>query len=104
MSDSNKVLIRLHSTLSERIGCANHFEVDANSIQSSLKALADQNPDLGNLILREDDQHNHQVNPIILIFLGDELIKPDAYNLNFSDLKAPDKDVVIDLIPAISGG
>lgn len=94
MTKGQPVRVRLHTTLSDRVGCANEFEVQGKTVHDCLIHLSTQNADLAKLMWRENDQ----LNALFLIFLGDELIK-------HADLDQPIlPPATIDIIPAISGG
>lgn len=102
MADPQSVRIRLHSTLTDRVGCQAEFTVEGNSLYTCLEDLARQHTELGKLIWREDADHDAgiRINPILLFFLGDTQITPQ----NFHTALPATHTSVIDIIPAISGG
>ena len=95
-SATNKpdVIIRLSAPLSERIGSRGEIAVQGNSIEECLKAASIKFPDLKKIIWPESDQ----INPAILIFYKEEVVKENELKRNVSDGDQ------IDVIPAISGG
>ena len=94
MSDRKMIEIHLHPNLSERIGSPGKISVEGEMPRDCLMAAAIQYPDLGKILWRQGDQ----INPAVLLFLNDELIRESDLE---RELKPGDQ---IDIIPAIAGG
>ncbi len=88
------VQIRLSHFLEERIGGVSCVYVSADTVRKALETLTDRHPQLARSIWIRDGV----VNPIMAVFLNDELIGPDR-------LEAPVKsgDQVV-LVAAVAGG
>jgi len=95
-SATNKpdVIIRLSAPLSERIGSRGEIAVQGNNIEECLQAASIKFPELKKIIWPESDQ----VNPAILIFYKEEIVKEHELTCVVT---GGDQ---IDVIPAISGG
>ena len=92
--NKTEVIIRLSAPLSERIGSRGEITVQGENIEKCLKAASIKFPDLEKIIWPESDQ----INPAILIFYKEEIVKENE--LNQSVIQGDQ----IDIIPAISGG
>lgn len=88
------IYVRLPPALSERIGSPGLITVTGAHVIDCLQSAVKQFPELGKILWRETDQ----LNPVILIFLNEDLLRASDLNRAASDGDN------IDVIPAIEGG
>ena len=88
------VRIRLTSFFAERIGGINSVELSAATVESALRALTDQYPELMRLVWRGEDV----INPMIAVFLNDKILAPSQLGASLTEGDQ------IDIIAAVSGG
>lgn len=88
------IKVRLHPALSERIGSSKEIEADGKTIGQCLKNAALKFPELDKILWPENDH----LNPAILIFFQDRVIRGEELN------RIVTNGDFIDIIPAISGG
>jgi len=88
------VQIRLSHFLEERIGGVSCVHVSADTVRGALETLTDRHPQLARSIWIRDGV----VNPIMAVFLNDELIGPDKLE---TPVKSGDQMVVV---AAVAGG
>lgn len=94
MTNKPTIIIRLPSSLSERIGSRGEVTVEGHNIEECLKAASVKFAELEKIIWPEKGQ----LNPAILIFYKDESVTNDELS------QAVSEGDQIDVIPAISGG
>ncbi len=86
--------IRFTNLFAERIGGVNSVDVQGATIESSLRALTDQHPDLTSLVWAKDGA----LNSVMVLFLNDR-------QLGAAELATPvGPGDQIDIVPALEGG
>jgi molybdopterin converting factor small subunit len=86
--------IRLESPFAERIGGTSMVEIPAPTVESALLGLTDRYPQLLRLIWMSAGV----VNPLLAVFLNDQLLEPHELS------GAVEPDDKIDIIAAVAGG
>jgi hypothetical protein len=86
--------IRFTNLFAERIGGVSSVEVHGATVESSLRALTDQHPELTPLVWAKDGA----LNPVMVVFLNDR-------QLAAAEIAAPvGPDDEIDIVSALEGG
>lgn len=86
--------IRFTNLFAERIGGINAVDVQAGTVEASLRALTDQYPSLAPLVWAKDGA----VNGVMVLFLNDRQLSVTAIRTPVS----PGDE--IDIVPALEGG
>ena len=86
--------IRFTNLFAERIGGVNAVDVQGATVESSLRALTDQHPDLTPLVWAKDGA----LNAVMVLFLNDR-------QLGAAEIGTPvGPGDQIDIVPALEGG
>ena len=86
--------IRFTNLFAERIGGVNAVDVQATTVESSLRALTDRHPSLTPLVWAKDEG----LNAVMVLFLNDR-------QLGAAELRTPvGPGDEIDIVPALEGG
>ncbi len=88
------ITIRLSAPLSERIDSRGEIAVQGYNILECLEDITNKFPQFERILWEESDQ----LNPAILVFYKEKIIKNNELNHAVAD------GDLIDIIPAISGG
>ena len=92
--DAPAVRIRLPATHAARIGGLRNVPIHARCVGAGLRELTARHPALQRLIWLDADT----LNPVIMVFLNEELIREDSL-----DTPLADGDTV-DVVPAVESG
>lgn len=88
------VRVRFPPTLAERIGGISSVDVDSGNVGDCIRAVAARHPELARLIWLDSTE----LNPVILLFHNDRLVRADALAEPVADGDE------IDVIPSIEAG